>query len=313
MSLVDDLTAGVLERDRPGWVRREISHHEFDKMVLEDLDAIDRAFVGRAHITVPSQKTRWIVYTGYPVTDGELAREYLRRCYKASPWGGPPTLKPKASHPYWRKRAPVMAAPVKHRHLAYVDIGHAYWNIARHYQADVTLTRDKNRFLPGVVPFLFPDVIDADRRLRHTLMGTIFSHSLAWTRYGAWVEAPVCSPFANPSLLRICYDTLQAVASDIVSKFETFAWLTDAAIVNADQAENVIEHLERHWHLPARLVAEGMGAVWSPSTYRVGPKATANIVNGTADWTVTASSNLARVNVRTIKKWRADALAKETI
>lgn len=284
--------------------RLEITPREHERM-LELAHQWPRVYAGSYHLTIPSERRKYVVFNEYPVPNGELAREYVKQCWEASCWGGvPPDKSPrKARHPYWNRRAPLYCRPVRHRSLAYVDIHHAYWSIVEPYCLDHVLSTSGNT-VAGVVPFLYPREVDRDRRLRHAVVGTLFSHQLSWLAWGEWKTVPLASPTSNPSLARITFDTMHAVCRDVREHFETFAWLTDACIVARKDGPAVVEMLRERWALSSRVVAEGMGAVWAPSTYRVGPKVTLDISNRNASYTVTECE---KINPRiSVRRWREE-------
>lgn len=306
-TLRDDLTEAVLGRDKPGWRRREISWDELDRLVGQAA-RWPQVFVGATHVTIPAKKTRFLVYGEGEVSRGELAREYVRQVYQASPWAGPPTRKISASHPYWAKTPPLCARPVRHRSLAYLDLVHAYWEIIRHYRADVTLTRRDNRILDGWADWLRPEEVDADRPLRHAVAGVLFSRELVWLHYGEEVRVSMPSPYANPSLARLVFDTLHAVAAEIDRTFTLYAWLTDACIVPRRQASAVQDHLRTRWGLASTVKGEGMGDVWSVTTHEVGNKVTRDLRNQHHHGETAPFEGLRRVNVQRYRRWRREAL-----
>lgn len=306
MNILDHLTQSVLERDKPGWRRVEVTPKDIERYTQEDVYNYPRCFVGTHHVTNPSLKRRFISFTEYPVTYGEMAREYLRQCYEQSEWHGPPPRGPSPAHPWWAKRAPIFTQHTTHVAMAYVDIDHAYWSLLQPYCADHLIT-EGDKHVAGCVQFLWPDAVDVERRLRHAVVGCLFSHRIGWMSFGEWKEAPQCAPWSNPSLARLCYDTLHAIAVDVRKRFECFAWLTDAGIVR--NGGGMVQLLQERWGLTSKIEAEGMGAVWSPSTYQVGTKRTENIRSKRADFTVTNFDNIPKRHaVEKYRRWRMKAI-----
>jgi len=305
-TLLERLSESVLERDPPGWRRQEIAPADLESFLVDGAEKYSRVYVGGAHFTIPELRTRFISFTEYPVTYGECAREYLRLCYDSA---GVVPIRPRAHHRYWAKKAPLYCRPVKHRGLAYVDINHAYWEIVRHYAADHAMGYGplEGEQVPGRVPFVLPDEIDAERRLRHTVVGTLLAHRLSWLEYGSWRDVAVPAPWANPSMARIIFDTMNAVARDVMAHTEVFAWMTDAAIVPNREAEAVQDVLAERWRLGSTIESRGQGAVWSPSCYRVGLKMSLDIAHKNATYVETPCAKVARVNVERTRRWRRDA------
>ena len=93
MTLRDILTDDVLARDK--YRRVEVSPRELERYMNEDIHRYPRVYAGTHHVTVPAEKRRFISFVEWPVTAGELARAYLRRCYESSDWGGLPFRGPR--------------------------------------------------------------------------------------------------------------------------------------------------------------------------------------------------------------------------
>lgn len=308
MTLRDDLTQMVLESDTR-YRRVEIGWPKYEEIV-GSLEQYREAFVGGSHITIPELRTRFIAYTEYPVTVGECARAYLRWCYESSEWGRVPPFRPRSSHPWFAKRTPLFVDPVKLGAFSYVDIEHAYWQILRHYRADMVIRIADRSFFDGCVPFLRPAEVDDDRELRHAVGGSLFASRITVYRYGSPKDHRVPSRFANPTLQMLAYDTLSAIAWDIKRHFPLHAWLTDAAIVwdpDGTFGELVTAYLAERWHITSRVVAWGSGEINSPANYRVGSKETRDFLRLREPRAV---NQLPRVNVKRLRGWRLKACPK---
>lgn len=256
------------------WHRREVGYPELKRWRAAHIDAYGQAFVGTTSISIPETKLKLVAYDDWPVTSGELARRYLRRVF-ADVKRRPPS--PRASGFGWTP--PALCRPVRHRPLAYVDIASAYWQMIRPFRPDDVILGDE--VFRGSAEWLTPEAVTEDRRLRHAIHGSIFANRIKFYRYGSLVVAPRTNVWSNPTMARYCMQTLHAVCGRLAADTNLHAWMTDAAIVDTDDAEPVTRFLEREWLLASRLKARGSGAVLNATTYQVGDKASLNLVHGT--------------------------------
>ena len=288
MTLRDDLLADV---DLAGWQRVSVSELELTAKsdTLEWLGQFDRVYVGTDAITVADTKEKLLSWRTYPVTGGELARAYLRRLFVKGAHTTPLMATP--ANLGFRAQAPLHCEPVRHRVLAYVDIDAAYWQLISAYRPDdMPLGRSINA---GTLEWWCPDEVRQTRGLRHAIAGSMWSNRIEWCSRGTWHEQLITNRWSNPYMKRHVMHTVHAIVFDLVDRVNLHAWLTDAAIVDADDATAVVDHLADHWRLSSRVVAVGTGAVWNVTSYVVGEKRSLNIENGHLPSTVAAYSNLA--------------------
>ena len=298
MTLRDALTEAVLARSP--YERRCVAFDELAKWRAARIDSYARAYVGDVSVTIPELNLKLVRFDEWPVTSGELAREYLQIVY-ADVHGV--RCSPRASGFAWAP--PILAAPVRHRELAYADIESAFWQLISCFNPDDLVLGDE--IVEGKARWLTVDAVAEDRRLRHCVHGTIFSNHLVFYRYGTPVVVPKVSKWSNPSLRLHCMQTLHAVCGRLRRDVNLHAWLTDAAIVDADDAEPVRRFMDREWKLAAKVKAQGAGAVISATTYVVGDKASLDLVNGTATLASAEQrpfSNLRRVPGRQLQAVR---------
>lgn len=274
MTLRDTLTEQVLESSK--WERRQVGYPELERRRSVWIEKFAQVFVGAQSISVPARHLKLVAFDEWPVTSGELARQYLRNVY-AGVRTRPPS--PRARGFGWQ--APIMANPVRHRALGYVDITSAYWQLVSCFAPDDLVLGDE--IVPGKARWLTVEEVEADRRLRHCIHGTIFSNRIAFYNYGKLVVVPKTSVYSNPTLAAHCMQVLHAVCGILSRDIGVWAWMTDAAIVDADDIEPVMRYMEREWALQAKLKALGSGAVVSATTYCVGDKMSRDLLNGTTD------------------------------
>lgn len=294
--------------DRSTYQRREIGYPELESWVGARIDDYERVYLGASSVTIPELKLKMVVYDEFPVTAGELAREYLRLVYDDYD----PGLRPGHRHPGWGWEAPLYCAPTRHRPMAYIDIHSAYWQLVRCFRPD-DLPLPDGGCIEGELAWLSPEAVEEDRRLRHALVGSMFANKVEWHRYGKPMSTYAPNKWSNPSLKRLCMSTLHAVAAACRRRFGLHAFLTDAMIVDADQGERVVKWLADEWSLSSRIEAVGMGQVWSTTQYMVGGKQTMDFTNGNADPRTAVSipsSNLRRVSGEILRQQRMERVSR---
>ena len=277
------MTYPELERQRAAWI-----------------DQYPQVFVGRSSITIPCQNLKLVAFDEWPVPSGELARAYLKMVY-AGARGRPPS--PRATGFQWQ--APIVTVPVRHRALAYVDVTSAYWQLVSCFRPDDLILGTE--IVGGRCDWLTVDEVAEDRGLRHSIHGSVFANKLRFYQYGKEVIVPHTSRWSNPTLMRHCMQVLHGVCGNLARNVNLWAWMTDAAIVDADDAEPVMRWLQREWLLASKLKGLGSGAVVTPTTYCVGEKMSMDLVNGTTDLSTAEPrgfSNLRRVPARQLQAVR---------
>lgn len=303
MTLRDELTADVLAREPEGWKRRTLTHPQYEALEGGGMNRYREVFLGHEHITIRDTKTRLVLWPFRPVATGELARAYLRILYEGA--GIEP--RPSTWHsPYWQPKAPLYCRPVQHADLAYVDISSAHWQIAAPFGPDMLVSKERGEILdPGSVGWWRYDEVDTDRTLRHNIMGSIFSHGITSYRYGKEQLRKWTGTWANPSLYLTVMATLHAIALGACRRYDVRAWLTDACILPAEQASDLVAWLEDTWAIRSRIVAEGLGGVYRTTEYIVGDKVTENIRNGNATLEPLGRKDLHRhLPAPMLREWR---------
>lgn len=251
--------------------RVQISATELAALTLttEWMAPYPQVYVGRGGITIPAEKKKLIPWDQWPVPIAELGRTYLKEVWADS---GSPRPNQKARG--WGWEAPVHVVPTtRSRGLAYIDIDSAYWQILSPFRPD-DWPLERGGVVAGTLSWLEPEAVEADRRLRHSIVGSVFADHLTYYRYGEPKTVYAPSRWSNPALKRLTMQTLHAIACQLRRRFGLHAWLTDAAIVDAKAAEDVVDFLACHWGIGARITAMGMGRVWSTQCYIVGDKVT---------------------------------------
>lgn len=305
----EQLAARILERSTFDRVR--VSDQQL--AALEDPLALSQwrqAFAGTECLTVMDKppRTKYIVSWAYPVTRSEMAREYVRWCYELADMPLPGQVR--ADCPGYQQKDPLYCAPVRRRNLAYVDIRSAYWQIVQPYNVDPLVAIGPGKVWQGRTPWKDPAVIEADREIRHRAIGTLMSSGVEVWRRGVRQTLPVAGRFSNPSVAVLARGTLTAICRTARENFPIHAWLTDAAILDARAADELIGWLGATWGVEARTVALGLGTVWNVSSYRVGRKASLDVVNAPKGKRYPAATDETEclIDPGTLWRWRQDAL-----
>lgn len=308
MTLRDSLTGLVLDRSRyPRELRRQLTFPKFEEWVAARIDEHPLVYVGAYSVTIPSVPIKMLTYNQYPCTDGELAREYLRLV-----WDDHRNDRPRRASDAWDWKAPLFCEPVSHRSLAYLDIESAYWQLIRPFHPDDVIL-PTGTVLEGELDWLTEDVLNADRGLRHAVVGSIFSSNLTVHRYGKPEVIYAPGRWASPSLKRQVFASLHAIAAGIRRRVPLYAFLTDAAVIDAGAVTEALGWLWEAWGITAKVKARGMGDVWSLSTHRVGQKRTRDLTNQKGrplPQERRPFSNLRRVPGEQLRRMRIERLAK---
>lgn len=272
-SLRDDLLASLGE----DWQRTLVSDLEIaaKARTTEWLEPWERVYAGSGSLTIQDSHEKLLSWRTWPATSGELARRYLNQVWESG------TARPLMARPTnlgFKAQAPLYCEPTlpeEHRVLAYVDVVSCYWQLLSCWRPDdMPLGRGLSE---GRLSWLRPVELGRERHLRHAVAGAMWSSQIEWCHHGKWVRAAATSRWSNPYLKRRVMETLHAIALEVASKWTLFGWLTDAAIVEAHQADEVVAYLRDSWHLESRIVAIGIGAVWNVTSYRVGEKTSLGI------------------------------------
>ena len=303
LTLRDHLREAVLARSP--YRRESVTFDELAKRRAAWIDQYRQVYVGTVSITVPALKLKLIRYDEWPVTSGEMARQYLRQVYDGVPAIG---ASPRARGFRWSP--PIVARPTRHGVFAYVDIESAFWQLISCFRPDDLILG--GTIAEGTAEWWTTDGVAADRRLRHCIHGSVFSHHLTFYRFGTPVTIGVTSKWSNPTLQLHCMQVLHALCAAVDRRFSLQAWLTDAAIVHADDAEAVVEMLARDWRVASKVKAAGAGAVVNATSFAVGEKSSLDVRNGRTDplsAEPSTVSTLKRVPFRQLQRMRLEALA----
>lgn len=260
---------------------------------LLENDPWGRNFVVGAHtLTDVTNKIKYV--QEFPVSVGEVAYEYLQLVAKDYSCG---SRGHKAFPP-----PPMYYNGARRGLMSYVDITSCYFSIYSSATLDCFYASE-GLYRDGDFPFLFADQLRFHKLTRNSVFGIIRKEGR--TRYynGEYKRTNEAGNYFSPGLIRYVLETTQAVAQDAVKKFEIHAWLTDAAILPASQAESFRDYLFSEWNFDSSEKASGAGYLYRPTLYRIG-----DFWGGDqrliSSMVINRESNFENVNIDFLKKAR---------
>jgi hypothetical protein len=225
--------------------------------------------VGNFSATDTSKKLKYV--TQIPNTKTEIANAYIKFC----------------THQAGKKLKPVYnankernkSAPTHYfsgyyeGDLAYVDMWCAYWSILWPTCIDQEYDPKTQEIVEdGTIPYLRCDEFAKAKDIRnilHTLYG--YRTTRIWDHKKKMIKHRIfASPTYRPYNLSYIYDVMNAIVSEIKEKFTLLQWLTDAAIVPANEAENLMEYLFGHWWIDSKIKYKGHGKSIALNVYEIG-------------------------------------------
>ena len=205
---------------------------------------------------------KWL--SQWPVTTSEIAAAYLRRVKEGHDM-------PLSYAPVNTQSALYFRRPLRfHPDLAYVDISGCYPNLF--FPAGLDLHYDGHGHgTVGEVPFKDWPLIMPDKGLRNLLWGNLLSRHNTRAANGQ-LKVVYVATTANyrPPLCQYVFDSTHALAKWAIERFDVRCWLTDAAVVPGDQADDLIAALADEWLLQARVKWRGPGTLFALNHRRIG-------------------------------------------
>lgn len=246
-------------------IKTFLNNHEFSN----DLK------VGNYSATDRKNHKRYVVQIPYTIT--ECAREYIRICEFCAG--------KKLRAQYSKHKDIVRAHPVHYfsgfyeGNLAYIDLKAAYWSILWPTTLDMEYDPINQEIaMNGKIPYVYADQFVICKEIRQ-LIHSLFNYRTM--RVWKWDEKRIRHQFPPSELYRpynvwYIYDVMNAIVTDVANNFTLLQWLTDAAIVPANQADGLLDFLFEKWILLARIIATGPGMSNQTNMYKVGTKQTAH-------------------------------------
>lgn len=281
--LIDTLIRMRREKDtRKGWKRKRADRKHLTLPYWQDQGYEGRLFWGDCSVTLESSRTKWVGRNAdyYPYTAGELAKELLslfrmhhRRRF--SKW----ELRQLSVKPalYWCGRP-------QNGRWDYVDFSAAYWNASIKYPWNISHfeSTDTDRVMgdPEFIPDEYRDEIRREKALRLALWGITSCRYVRWFQFpeGKSTQYDIGTRFSKPGLTYLVMRDVKKAARVAVEEYNAHMFLTDAAIVPQGLGNHLINHLE--WlGFPARIVASGSGRLNGLGSYRVGNKASLDVIH----------------------------------
>jgi hypothetical protein len=290
-ALHSELAAQICEREEAhGWEREPV---EDPRSLVRAglLEKVKRAWCGQdGRLTILDDRRKLLPFTQWPLSDGDLARQYLRSTLE--PWQA--EAPPKSLR---RKRIPFntgaavefMGYEPSVRYFeppaerggpwAHVDIEACYPSLYfrggpvmeyRPWWSSPVLRVVGPRFERQAEWLL-------DKGPRSAVWGMVRSAGIPELRFG---QPGKISPnkFCSPDLVGYLLDTVNAIAAEAIERWPSICmWVVDAAIMRPDDAREFVLWLSERWGLVATIDVEGPGYVWGYNCWTI-----ANVSKGAA-------------------------------
>jgi hypothetical protein len=242
---------------------------------LNDTKFTSDVIVGKYSVTDRKNKIRYLTQIPYTVTD--CARAYIRLCEFTAGRKLTPRYNKYTDVAHMRRGVKYFSGYYAGE-LAYVDLKAAYWQILWPTTLDMEYNPITQEIeYEGKITYIHCNQFAKHKQIRnvlHTLYGyrdmRIWKHDERRIRRGPMFMDALYRPY-NVAYI---HDVMNAVVTDVKNNFTLLQWLTDAAIVPADQAEPLMEFLFQEWFLDSRLVQIGEGSSNRIDMYKVGSKQT---------------------------------------
>lgn len=225
-------------------------------------------YVGPDHLTDMTNKIKYLYQ--WPYTKGEIALEYLHYISEGHTLRRPNGPDDQIPAP------PTFFTGPRYDHCAYVDIRSCYFNLYTPHTLDL-LYKPGGFFLPGRIRFLNAEELALDKQVRNSVFGIMRKTGQTQYLNGTYKRTKGKTNFFRYCLVKLVLETLQAVARDCIDRFPVHMWLTDAAILPRQHAEDLIAYLRSEWLLESRIVAQGKSHLLAFGRYDVGGKRSKNI------------------------------------
>ena len=232
-------------------------------------------------VDISNRPSTTVVEASVPVTDGELARPWLKRVHVAQ--------RPKSGMA--AKRIPWQAEALKHLDmqpptyfsgevsgsLAYVDIRGAYASIYARSTLDVHWRPgDLPRLSFGRFDLLGAGELVGEKGIHVAVGGILRARKMRVLDHGRPVvqDTTAWARFLCPDLWGLICWTLHAVAADAVSIFGATYVNKDGYVVAREKAAALVAHIAGEWAMEARVQAEGDGTVRALGAWSIGDHVT---------------------------------------
>lgn len=244
---------------------------------LNDHHFINNVTVGKYSVYDPVARVKYLTQIPYTVTD--CAKAYIEICE---------FLSGKKLKPEYNKFKDKIPANYKigikyfssyHKgDLAYIDIKAAYWSILWPTTIDMRYDTQKQEIeSEGTITYWHCDQFMMQKHVRN-VMNTLFNYRSRnlwyWDERRIRQGKPYMDRLYRPYNLAYILDVMNAIITEVKEKFTLYQWLTDAAIVPANQADALIEYLHEEWFLTGKIDDIGPGTSNRVDVYKVGKKQT---------------------------------------
>lgn len=273
------LAAAIAERDERTGRRREEHPDPLSLVRSGALAKVRRAWRGRGSLTVADWGLKLLEPDVWPLTPGELARQYIRETL--APFLADNSRMRGRAIP-WRRQAAALLSPPPYYFSAprerggawsYLDIQACHANL---YLRRSPVVVYRPHFDPPVLSsvgpaWLAPSEWLIDKAAYCAAWGTMrASHGPTELRRGVAAARSAPNRYFAPDAAAVVLDTLHAVASECRLAAPSLAmWAVDGCIVRPDDAGAVVE-VCRRWGLTMTERCSGPGWLWALNSWRIG-------------------------------------------
>jgi hypothetical protein len=309
MTLISDLTIEATERDlEHGWQRESVKAIAELKNP-ELLKPHAHAYLSDTSVTIRDTKTRRVVGGG--ITNGELARRYLKRTMsEGAALGNPKLLRcvpyRKEAMQFMERRPAYHFAGQTGGPFTLVDIKACYATLYSRMTLDLVYRPETNPPLLGIGRAVFPQASEwlETKGPRNALWGTLLNQTGVEWRHGTRTENAYPNQFFAPDLRGLVYDAIHAIAQEAIHSFGALSWAVDGGCFRPEEGRAFAEWLADSFGLTAEIRAEGPGWLFGPTSYQVGPLVTLDAKKGQARQGVVADSLRPQGDYQ--RRWLAD-------
>lgn len=293
------------------WERRKFDYNEF--FASEQYKEFDRLAIGTSVVTDMKEQVKYIDESRWPCTDWEIAREYLRWIFETQN-SGKRRKRIGFNKETWKMLSisqPLYFAKRIEGELAYVDIRHAYWQLYSPATLDIYFNPWKQTCGLGNIQFLCNRWLRDQRTVRNALVGIARSREhqeyrtswKGWIDHRSGVEVPgsgagartvrTYNKFLAPELWGFLAFYLHQIAAHIRLHFDVHYVHTDGYILDAHQADDLVNYLAETWLVDARVKVKGTGYISAVARWRIEDMGSKTTGDGSAsDYTMDAMPEL---------------------
>lgn len=246
-----------------GWTRVRMPSDELAAMGASEAFLVPRrrVYVADGIMTDADARTRWVSADCWPMTDGELSRQYLHHCIRASrrrPWNrrvGPPAT--------MRQVLYYAGGTLDWDDLAQVDITAAYMSLYAPLglmptYASVRLDADK------LSPFVRLGELGMLKAVRNSVVSQLARDTVRYLEHGEEMTEKLDHGAItyHPMTAQYVSDVLLQIGRESIALFDFVSYNTDGGCLPGERADGWVKWLADRWALTGRVVRRGSATTY---------------------------------------------------